>query len=673
MLQGVMVSHNLSYSAIVDVIKIINIVIGSKALPESEFIFKKVCNKNTTYNKKYFCTKCLELFDDNLSDKMQKQCKKCDSVESDFFISIPIQKTLEKVVTANIESIIEWQEQVESVDECCVSDICNGIWYKNTKSIIEGRFFSLNINTDGVAVFNSSNRKSLWPILITINKLPQRMRFQKKNVLSAGYWLSKENIDFDLFFKFFIDEMNDLFTNGININGINYKVIICCCCLDSVARAKFLNIKQFNGDYGCTICLQKTHKQRYLYKDTINIRTYDHFKECNQILNNLPPEKKKLGVSIKGVKGNTIMSKCIFFDPMKQCPPDSMHAIFLGITKLFVKIWFDPSNHDKQFYIQPNQRLLINKKLASLQTYSECGRHPRPITEFKTWKANEYFNWLFLYSKYCLNDSVLNPAHYRHFLKFIEIMESLHSDCITYTELDNAEKNVKDFVKNFQRLYGNDYMVYNVHLLLHIVDAVRKFGPLQNFSLFVYENYNGVLGNFLKGPNGPLIQLVKRYFSQLSLSYYIENISPIPLAYCKKVLKKQSLTYKITNESKKYEEIKINGKLFKSYKKYYVDFKTITIFEQSTNKKHNDSYIYFKNVFLRIQKILIDSENILYILGCSISTVSFINIPNYYQILAIQEPVMYQIDEQFKKCFHFNFKNSSTESLSIIKNTLTID
>ena len=98
-----------------------------------------------------------------------------------------------------------------------------------------------------------------------------------------------------MFFKFFIEEINELFETGIIINGTNYKVIIGCCCLDSVARAKFLKIKQFNGDYGCTICLQKTKNQRYLYYETMVLRTFSHYKECNRILNELPTEQKKQG------------------------------------------------------------------------------------------------------------------------------------------------------------------------------------------------------------------------------------------------------------------------------------------------------------------------------------------------------------------------------------------
>ena len=672
MLQLLMSSSNLSYATVVEIMKIINIVIGTKSLPESEYIFKKVCTKNINFNRKYFCVTCMKPITEPLI-KNQK-CASCDSVEKDFFIHIPIKNTLETILSSNFDTIKTWQNNVSNLDENLITDICNGEWYKSIKDVNNGDFFTININTDGVAVYSASKKKSLWPILITINELPKYMRFQKKFVLSAGYWLSEKSVDIDLFFDPFVEELNQMFEEGIEINNRKYKIIVGCCCLDSVARCKFLKIKQFNGSYGCTLCLHKATKQRYSYNETMILRTFLHYKECNEILSNLPKEKRSSTTDIKGVKGLTIMAKCKFYDLIAQCPPDTMHGVFLGVTKLFLKIWFDSSNHDKLYYIAPLQRSEIDKKLKRIQTYSECGRPPRPITDYKNWKANEFFNWLFYYSKYCLCDGILNPSHYRHFITFINIMETLHCGSITKENLNEMEKKLENFVKNFQILYDRESMVFDVHLLLHLPDAIRKFGPSQNYSLFVYENYNGVIGKFIKGPNGPLVQLAYRHFSYLSVYHYDKDTTSLKaLEFCKQAMKKSSTIYRTTNDRRKYKEVHVEGKKYNSFEKYYIDHKTITTDKQSNkNKIYNDCFIEYKNNFFKIRKILIDENNSLFILGAPIATIEFSNLPNYYQICGVQRPIFKEIDSSFNKCFYYKFEND-TESLTIIKNVLITD
>ena len=403
------------------------------------------------------------------------------------------------------------------------------------------------------------------------------------------------------------------------------------------------------------------------------LRSFEHYKNCCETLELMPLNQRKHDSAVKGVKGMTIMASCIQFDPMVQVPPDSMHNVFLGVTKLFIKIWFDSKYSDSVFYIPPIHRIEIDKRLSKMQTYSECGRLPRKITEYKQWKANEFYNWLFLYSKFVLSDGILNPEHYRHFLRFSESMEILHSNCVQKNQLNQTEQNLKTFVQDFQKLYGRDCMVYNIHLLLHLVDAVRKFGPLHNYSLFVYENFNGVLGNFLRGPNGPLIQLATRNFSYFNISYgKVKNMNIEALKFCQEVVKKSSTFYKRTNERKKFELFEFDGKKYKSYKKYYSYCSTISTFNKDNRTKYIDCFIYYKNVFYQISKILLDDNSFLYILGCPVITMQFHGIPNYHQILTVQEPVIQKIEDKFSKCFFYAI-DDKINALSIVKNPLIID
>lgn len=67
-------------------------------------------------------------------------------------------------------------------------------------------------------------------------------------------------------------------------------------------------------------------------------------------------------------------------------------------------------------------------------------------------------------------------------------------------------------------MYGESAITPNMHLHGHLRDVLKDYGPVQEFWLFPYERYNGILGH--QPTNNKLIepQLVKR-FLQDSLAY----------------------------------------------------------------------------------------------------------------------------------------------------------
>ncbi len=58
-------------------------------------------------------------------------------------------------------------------------------------------------------------------------------------------------------------------------------------------------------------------------------------------------------------------------------------------------------------------------------------------------------------------------------------------------------------------LYEKELVVYNVHGLVHLPDDVKKFGPLDTFSAFPFENFVGQLKRLVREPQGTLQQVVR--------------------------------------------------------------------------------------------------------------------------------------------------------------------
>lgn len=139
-------------------------------------------------------------------------------------------------------------------------------------------------------------------------------------------------------------------TDGADHCKVVAAVIMC----DSVARPILQNMTQFNGQYGCSLCLHpgeqvtmgKGTVRSYPYKDVPKrdcVSTVTHAKEA---LSTTKP--------VNGVKGPTCLMNIPHFDLILGMPPDHMHNVHLGVVRHMASMWFDSHNHDKPYYIRNN-------------------------------------------------------------------------------------------------------------------------------------------------------------------------------------------------------------------------------------------------------------------------------------------------------------------------------
>ena len=64
---------------------------------------------------------------------------------------------------------------------------------------------------------------------------------------------------------------------------------------------------------------------------------------------------------------------------------------------------------------------------------------------------------------------------------------------LTEAEFMKAREALRKFVFGVEELYAKEYMKFNVHILLHIPQAMQNFVAFWAWSTFPYELYNGVL------------------------------------------------------------------------------------------------------------------------------------------------------------------------------------
>lgn len=90
---------------------------------------------------------------------------------------------------------------------------------------------SLKINIDGLPIYRSS-KDEFWPILFNIHEMPQL-----RPMIIGIYSGKRKPADVAQFLTPFVEEMEDVYTNGIYVNGHKISVTVRCFICDSPARA----------------------------------------------------------------------------------------------------------------------------------------------------------------------------------------------------------------------------------------------------------------------------------------------------------------------------------------------------------------------------------------------------------------------------------------------------
>lgn len=89
-----------------------------------------------------------------------------------------------------------------------------------------------------------------------------------------------------------------------------------------------------------------------------------------------------------------------------------------------------------------------------------------------------------------------------------------------------AEELLKYFVTHFDVFYGKDYITSNIHNLCHVVDEVRRFGILQSFNAYPFENKLQMIKSLLRNGNKPLNQVARRILERNVLEIETPNDKP---------------------------------------------------------------------------------------------------------------------------------------------------
>ena len=193
---------------------------------------------------------------------------------------------------------------------------------------------------------------------------------------------------------------------------------------------------------------------------------------------------------------------------VKKFPIDYMHQLCLGVMRKLVMTWI---KGDRRVRSSAGQVQAISTKLSRLKQYvpSCFARKPRGWQEVERWKASEYRQFLLYTGKVVLR-GVLRPDVYEHFLCLSVASCMLISPDLAEVHATYAGELLKHFVEKGRSLYGNEFLVYNVHSMLHLKDEAEEYGSLDACSAFMFENYMQKIKRLVRSGKKPIAQIAKR-------------------------------------------------------------------------------------------------------------------------------------------------------------------
>ena len=166
----------------------------------------------------------------------------------------------------------------------------------------------------------------------------------------------------------------------------------------------------------------------------------------------------------------------------------------------------------------------IDKNLLKQRPPHEFSRVPRSVEKHrKYWKASELRNWLLYYSLPLLL-TILPPLYLHHFSLLVCAMHILLQSNLTTVQIQAADDMLTVFYELLPELYGATSCPLNTHLLVHLADYVRLWGPLWTHSAFGFESMNGHINSMIHSKHRIADQLVFSIDVSNTLSTIVDKL-----------------------------------------------------------------------------------------------------------------------------------------------------
>lgn len=376
-----------------------------------------------------------------------------------------------------------------------LSFYCSLSSFKPKDSLIQ-----INVGVDGLPISRSS-KAQFWPILVCSQYLNNNSPFL------VGLYFGKKSkpVSAKDFLGPFVEEYKYLRSSQVQLGNQLFNIRIRSIIADAPARNFIKCTVGFNAYYGCERCVQKGKwLGRVTFPETNStLRTDADFEA--QVDRKYHIDRSPLAGLNIGLVSEVVI--------------DYMHLTCLGVMRKLLNCW---KSGTKEHKLGRRDILQISETLINCKNCipKEFNRKPRGLIELDNWKATELRTFLLYLGPLALK-GILPIPKYEHFLMFSVSIRILLSN--NHQWYDFAQSLLVRFVELVPKLYSKEFLVYNVHSLIHLSDDAKKFGSIDSISAFPMENYMQTLKKMVRSNSNQLQQVIRRVYEQQNV-----NISAQP-------------------------------------------------------------------------------------------------------------------------------------------------
>jgi len=432
-------------------------------------------------------------------------------------------------------TLISTPEAVNSIKKCGgeykyigIQPGLKNILKSNPRYANEVNTLKLTVNVDGMPLFKST-RGQLWPIMMKVDHF-------SPFIVAIFYGKAKPN-NIDEYLDDFLQEIYLLQRNNMLFNGKVYQVTVIAFICDAPARSFMKCVKLHCGYYSCERCKipgaysRLKHMTYFPVQYIYNKRTDEEFANMEY-----QPNHQTAGIRTPLIAAGI---GCVTAFPL-----DYMHLVCLGVVKRLLT-FFSKGPRDHECKLSMRDLNIISGRLCALsgQLPREFARQPRSLDDLPRWKATEFRTFL-LYTGSVVLRGVVTGNIYKLFMKLSVALSILlnDDDGARNHYMDLAEQCLGDFVRDCVDLFGETFVVYNLHCLSHLADDAQHFQcSLNKINAFPFENKLQAVKRYVRSAHNPLAQVWKR-LSEIQTSAYQQEFKPLK-TYISTNMEKDSVFY----------------------------------------------------------------------------------------------------------------------------------
>lgn len=391
------------------------------------------------------------------------------------------------IIMHNIKYFLEYRNKLSSSGNI---DVISNSKFLHSKSPF---YIHLCLCADGANISKYCSN-SYWPVQMIMLDLPLHIRQKFHN--RVLYYFCKGKPDHSYWQELFHSLKHDLSGEfDIFFKGESYcfNLNLYSCIFDLPGLASVCNIVQFNGKYGCPYCLHPgfqttvgcgSSRKFPVSSQQFKLRTEKHYRKSVIAANNYKLVNRT-SQPFFGIKGPCVLFDFIEYPTGILCDP--MHGIFEGVAKYYLKYSCSKSliKHGLKFNSK-SKLSFINKFISNIAVPHNFPRF-RLLSYLSCFKAHEFKHFIF----YLFVPIYLSCVPLKFALHIVLLSYILRLSCFSVITNELCDK-IGNLYEIFELQASNylpeSFFTLNFHMLSHFVQQLKDHGPLQNRSMFPFEN-----------------------------------------------------------------------------------------------------------------------------------------------------------------------------------------